>query len=153
MLQIFINIAIIIAAFFFMEFVAWFAHKFVMHGFMWAMHKDHHQPTPGFFQNNDTFVVIFAIPSWLFMQFGIMAGCDFRLYIGIGIAIYGATYVFVHEVVIHNRFGIFSKIKNNYLRGLASAHFAHHKHKGKENSECFGMLIVPRKYFRKPTTV
>ena len=151
MLQIVINIAIVVAAFFFMEFVAWFVHKYVMHGFMWAIHKDHHQPTKDFFQRNDTFVVIFAIPSWLFMQFGIMAGCDFRLYIGIGIAIYGAAYMFVHEVVIHNRFSIFGKIKNRYFQGLARAHFAHHKHKGKEDGECFGMLIVPRKYFRTST--
>ena len=25
-----------------MEFVAWFAHKYIMHGFLWSLHKDHH---------------------------------------------------------------------------------------------------------------
>lgn len=142
-----INISILVAAFFFMEFVAWSAHKYLMHGIFWKIHVDHHQPTNGFFQRNDFFVVIFAIPSWLFMMFGIMAGCDYRMWVGIGIAIYGAAYFFVHEIVIHNRFGFFRKIRNPYLRGLARAHFAHHKHKDKEDGECFGMLIVPRKYF------
>ncbi len=142
MIAIIVNAAIILATFFFMEFVAWAAHKYIMHGWFWALHKDHHQPEEGFFQKNDSFVVIFAIPSWLFMQFGIMAGCDFRLYIGIGIALYGLAYVFVHEIVIHNRFNIFRKIKNCFLQGLARAHFEHHKHREKEDGECFGTCLI-----------
>ena len=42
------NILIVLATFLFMEFMAWFAHKFVMHGFLWYLHKDHHQVEPGF---------------------------------------------------------------------------------------------------------
>jgi beta-carotene 3-hydroxylase len=29
------------------------------------------------------------------------------------------------------------------------AHKMHHKHLGKDHGECFGMLFVPFKYFRK----
>jgi beta-carotene 3-hydroxylase len=148
-LSIFINILWIVAAFWSMEFVAWFAHKYVMHTFAWYFHEDHHQPHDGFFQRNDSFALIFAIPSWLNMMFGIMAGCDSRLYIGIGILLYGVAYVYTHEVIIHNRWGMKRKIKNWYLQGLARAHFAHHKHKEKEDGECFGMLVVPLKYFKK----
>lgn len=150
-MQILVNILWILAAFWFMEFVAWFAHKYVMHTFAWGMHVDHHQPTGRFFQKNDLFALIFAIPSWLNMQFGIMAGCDFRLYIGIGIALYGIAYVTVHEVIIHNRWGSRDKIKHWYFQGLARAHFAHHKHKEKEDGECFGMLVVPMKFFKTPS--
>ena len=25
-----------------MEFMAWFTHKYVMHGFLWNLHRDHH---------------------------------------------------------------------------------------------------------------
>lgn len=139
----------VVVAFWAMEFVAWFAHKYVMHSFAWAIHEDHHNPTGSKVQKNDWFALIFAIPSWLNMQFGVMNGFDFRFYIGLGILFYGIAYVSVHEVVIHNRWGTRNKIKNRYLQGLARAHFAHHKHKGKENGECFGMLIVPFKYFRK----
>jgi len=49
-----------------MEFVAWFTHKFVMHGFLWSWHRDHHVSEPGFFQKNDRFFLIFAIPSATF---------------------------------------------------------------------------------------
>ena len=148
-MQILINIAIVIASFWVMEFVAWFAHKYIMHTFGWVLHEDHHVANPPKFQKNDWFALIFAIPSWLNMQFGIMAGCDFRLYIGIGILLYGIAYVTVHEVVIHNRWGTRGKINHWYFQGLARAHFAHHKHKQKEDGECFGMLVVPFKFFKK----
>ena len=147
-MQTLINILWIITAFWFMEFVAWFAHKYVMHTFGWSLHKDHHQPTGNFFQRNDMFAIIFAIPSWLNMQFGVMAGFDFRFYIGLGILFYGIAYTVMHEVIIHNRWGNRDKIKHWYLQGLARAHFAHHKHKEKEDGECFGMLIVPFKFFK-----
>ena len=141
-MQAVIDILIMTAAFFFMEFVAWSAHKYVMHGAFWFIHEDHHVMRKGFFQKNDLFVALFAIPSWLFMMFGIMDGCDYKMWIGIGFTIYGLSYFFVHEVVIHNRFNLFGKVQNPYLRGLIKAHAAHHKHKGPENGECFGMLIV-----------
>ena len=34
--------AITIGTFLFWEFVAWFTHKYVMHGFLWVWHKSHH---------------------------------------------------------------------------------------------------------------
>ena len=36
-------ILILILTFLFMEFVAWFSHKYIMHGFLWSWHKDHHK--------------------------------------------------------------------------------------------------------------
>ena len=36
------NFLIVITTFIFMEFVAWSVHKYVMHGFLWSLHKDHH---------------------------------------------------------------------------------------------------------------
>ena len=27
-----------------MEGITWCTHKFVMHGFLWYLHEDHHQP-------------------------------------------------------------------------------------------------------------
>ena len=47
-----LNIALVIITFLVMEGMAWLTHKFVMHGFMWYFHEDHHQPTPGFFEKN-----------------------------------------------------------------------------------------------------
>jgi beta-carotene 3-hydroxylase len=142
-----INSLIILLSFCTMEAVAWMSHKFLMHGFLWKIHEDHHTGSPHTLQRNDSFFLIFAIPSWLFMMFGVMDGCDYKLYIGIGIAVYGIAYFFVHEVVIHQRLKFFSRTKNRYLLALRRAHKMHHKHLGKEDGECFGMLYVPKKYF------
>ena len=58
-------ILVLLATFLVMEGVTWCTHRFVMHGFLWTLHKDHHQVEPGFFEKNDAFFVIFAIPSML----------------------------------------------------------------------------------------
>ena len=54
------GILIMIASFWLMEAVAWLAHKYVMHGFLWNVHQDHHVITGKFFQKNDWFFLIFA---------------------------------------------------------------------------------------------
>lgn len=144
-----LHFIIAVATFFFMEAMAWFTHKYVMHGIGWYFHRDHHQHEPGFFEKNDVFFLIFAIPSWLFIMFGMMAGNDWRLFVGIGIAVYGLCYFLVHDVFIHRRFDWFKHSDSIYFRAIRKAHKVHHKHLGKEEGECFGMLIVPMKYFRE----
>jgi|ADGO01.1.fsa_nt_gi Isopentenyldiphosphate isomerase len=63
-------ILILAGTFIIMEGITWLTHKFVMHGWLWSLHRDHHQPEPGFFEKNDAFFVIFAIPSILCILFG-----------------------------------------------------------------------------------
>jgi beta-carotene 3-hydroxylase len=132
-----------------MEGITWCTHKFVMHGLMWYFHEDHHQPHGGFFEKNDAFFLIFAVPSCLLIVFGSMAGFDWRFYVGLGIAAYGLSYFLIHDVLIHQRFSWFKRTDNIYFRAIRKAHKVHHKHLGKEDGECFGMLYVPPKYFRE----
>jgi beta-carotene 3-hydroxylase len=140
--------SIVIGTFIGMEGVAWFAHKHLMHGTMWFFHSDHHVHEPGFFEKNDAFFLIFAIPSaWCFIS-GSMAGGDFRVWIGTGIAAYGLAYFLVHDVFIHRRFKWFKRTDNIYFMAIRKAHKVHHKHLTKEDGECFGMLFVPWKYWR-----
>ncbi len=134
-----------------MEGVTWCTHKYIMHGFGWFLHEDHHQPGyPHVFEKNDAFFVIFAIPSSLSIFFGLEQQQLWLAAIGFGILFYGLAYFLVHDVLIHQRFKWFKHTKNRYLLGLRKAHKIHHKNMGKEESECFGMLFVPFKYFRKP---
>lgn len=140
---------IVLATFIVMEGVAWATHKFVMHGFLWYLHKDHHQPEPGFFEKNDAFFLIFAIPSFLLLLFGSL-NADYVLFsVGLGIMIYGFAYFMVHDVIIHQRFKWFTRSSNRYVRTLRWAHKMHHKHLGKQHGESFGMLWVARKYWEK----
>jgi len=142
-------ITLTVATFFIMEFMAWFTHKFVMHGFMWYFHRDHHVPAPGFFEKNDVFFLIFALPSSLLMFFGSFSDIDFRFFIGLGILLYGICYFLVHDVFIHRRFNWLRNARGIYWTAIRRAHKMHHKHIGKEQGECFGMLIVPVKYFKE----
>ena len=120
-----------------------------MHGFGWYLHEDHHQPKyNGFFEKNDAFFVVFAIPSILLFYFGTYTEYTFLFFIGLGILFYGVAYFLVHDVLIHQRFKWFKRTNNRYLKGLRKAHKMHHKHLGKEDGECFGMLYVPFKYFK-----
>ncbi len=141
-----IALALIVATFWFMEFMAWFTHKYVMHGFLWNIHRDHHQGSPGFFEKNDLFFLIFAVPSCLFMVFGMIDGNDWKLFIGLGILFYGIAYFLVHDVIIHQRFKWFRNWNNTYVKAIRRAHKMHHKHLGKEDGESFGMLIIHKRY-------
>ena len=135
--------------FIFMEFVAWSTHKYIMHGFLWNLHKDHHQVNKDHvFQKNDSFFLIFAIPSFIFILIGFPV-LNYIFFIGIGIALYGFAYFIVHEIIIHQRIKIFNRLNNWYIRGIRKAHKVHHKNLYKENGTCFGMLIVPFKYWKE----
>lgn len=140
---------ITIITFLLMECVTWITHKYVMHKFMWYFHEDHHQPRyQNRFERNDVFFIIFAVPSIVLFYFGFQGSINYLFFIGLGILLYGIAYFLVHDVLIHKRFKWFNKTNNPYLIGLRKAHKIHHKHLGKEDGECFGMLFVPFKYFR-----
>ena len=144
-----IYILIALATFCVMEFVAWATHKYLMHNWLWFLHEDHHTRSTGFFEKNDSFFLIFAIPSWLSIMFGSMHERYWLVSIGVGIAMYGLAYFIVHDIIIHQRFKIFTRSKNRYVKVLRWAHKMHHKHLGKEDGESFGMLIVDAKYWQK----
>ena len=141
---------ITLGVFIIMEGVSWFTHKYVMHGFGWFLHEDHHQPKYDGFEKNDLFFAIFAIPSMALFFLGTYTEYSYLLFIGLGIMCYGIAYFTIHDVLIHQRFKWFKNTNNAYLKGLRKAHKIHHKNMGKKDSQCFGMLFVPFKYFKKP---
>ena len=132
-----------------MEFMAWFSHKYIMHGFLWIWHKDHHKKDhDSWFERNDLFFIFYALIS---------GGCVVAwgelnfwpgLPIGLGIFAYGFTYFMVHDIFIHQRFKWFRNANSLYAKGVRRAHKIHHKNIHKQGGECFGMLWVPLKYFR-----
>lgn len=143
------NVLITLLTFITMEGATWIIHKYVMHGFLWFLHKDHHDHSnEGIFEKNDYFFVIFALPTIALMYFGSLKEFNYLFYIGLGIMLYGMAYFFVHDIFIHQRLRYFTNSKNPYLLALRRAHKQHHKHIGKEDGECFGFLYVPFKYFR-----
>jgi len=96
--------------------------------------------------------LIFALPGIAGLFVGINNDFNIFFWIGLGITIYGLAYFLVHDVFIHQRFKFFRNTNNIYFNAIRRAHKTHHKHLGKEEGECFGMLWVPFKYFRNRRT-
>lgn len=142
-------ILVFIATFFAMEFMAWFTHKYVMHGFLWSLHKDHHKKDhDSWFERNDAFFLFYAAVSIVCFLLWKNDIFYYGLPIGLGIFVYGFTYFMVHDIFIHQRFKIFKKATSRYGKAVRRAHKMHHKHIGKEDGECFGMLLFPFKYYK-----
>lgn len=145
-----VNLIFWLAAFAGMEGVAWTTHKYLMHGPLWFLHRDHHlKETRGFLEHNDFFFLIFAIPGILLMYFGAVSNHHHLLWAGLGITSYGLAYFLIHDVFIHRRIPWFGKTGNAYLQMIRKAHRLHHKHLGREHGECFGMLWIPRRLIKK----
>jgi beta-carotene 3-hydroxylase len=135
-----------------MEFVAWFAHKYIMHGWLWDWHEDHHKPhfeKEGFFEKNDLFFLVFAIPSAISYMVGSSTEHFWLFFVGVGISIYGLIYFLIHDVYIHQRFKWFRQLDSRYSRAILRAHGAHHSKHTKEDGESFGLLVVDKKFFGK----
>lgn len=143
-------ILIFTAAFAVMEFVAWSNHKYVMHGFLWSLHKDHHltdiarKPV---LQKNDFFFLIYAIPAIVLIIWGLSVVNPYMISAGAGITLYGFTYFIFHDVVYHQRLPLFRNPKNSYVKALIRAHNAHHRPKNRTDFNNFGLLIFSRRYF------
>ena len=149
-MKVFLWIIIFLGTFSIMEFMAWFTHKYIMHGFLWSLHKDHHHKDhDSWFERNDLFFIFYAVVS---MSLIMIAGNTDFWYgqpMGFGILAYGIAYFIVHDIFIHQRFKLLRNANNWYAKGVRRAHKIHHKHLGKEDGECYGMLFVPFKYFKK----
>ena len=149
-MSLFVQILIFVCTFLIMEGMAWFSHKYIMHGFLWGLHKDHHvKNKKSWFERNDLFFVFYAFVSAFFVilwgEFSFFPG----LAIALGIFAYGVTYFIVHDIFIHQRFKFWKRVNNRYAKAVRRAHKIHHKHLTKEDGECFGMLFVPKKFFKQ----
>ena len=63
------------------------------------------------------------------------------------VAAYGLAYFLIHDVYIHRRFKWLRDIEHPYFYAIRRAHKMHHKHLGKAHGECFGMLLVPIRFY------
>lgn len=144
-----LGIALSLVVFCLMEAITWFTHRYIMHGFLWTLHRDHHQPSEGPFERNDLFAFIFAVPCIALFYFGSYSSYTWLTYIAIGILMYGVAYFVVHDIIIHQRVKWLSRSKNKYVRALRWAHKMHHKHTDADPGESFGFLWVEFKYWKK----
>jgi beta-carotene 3-hydroxylase len=135
-----------------MEFVAWSSHKYVMHGFGWAWHRDHHEPHDKLLEKNDLYalfgagisIAMFALGSPLVMG---AAAWEPGTWVGLGVLVYGVIYTLVHDGLVHQRYFRWVP-KRGYAKRLVQAHKLHHATIGKEGGVSFGFVIA-----RDPATL
>jgi beta-carotene 3-hydroxylase len=126
---------LVLGSFLVMEGVSYAAHRWLMHGPGIAWHRSHHRPAEGRFERNDLFPLCFSVVA-IALFLGASAGITALWWIGLGITLYGAAYLYVHEVHIHHRLPAPAR-SARYLRWLRDAHRDHHLSGG----EPYGMLL------------
>jgi beta-carotene 3-hydroxylase len=138
---------IVIATFLFWEFVAWFTHKYIMHGILWTWHRSHHTVHDHSLERNDLFAAVFSIPSIaIFYYFSQVIYNPYMLAVGVGIFCYGLFYFVFHDVIVHQRIRWRPGKKGRYLERMIHAHYIHHSKHTKDGCEAFGFLYAPKKY-------
>lgn len=145
-MQFVIALLIIVATVLAMEFVAWSSHKYIMHGFGWGWHRDHHEPHDGFFEKNDLYGVVGAVISISFFAIGsplVMGESAWwpGTFIGLGVMVYGAIYTLIHDGIVHQRWFRWVP-KRGYAKRLVQAHKLHHATIGKEGGVSFGFIFA-----------
>lgn len=127
-----------------MEGMAYAAHRWVMHGPGWYLHRSHHRPRTGRFEANDLYAVIFALPSILLLLGGVDLGWgSWAVWVGAGIAAYGAIYFGFHDVIVHERLGRRYRARSAYMKRIIQAHRLHHATEQRLGSVSFGFLWAP----------
>ena len=139
-------IAVVFASILAMEGVAWLSHKYIMHGFGWGWHRDHHEPHDGFWEKNDRFALVGAALSISFFALGspLVLGEQAwppGTFIGIGVMAYGAIYTAVHDGLVHQRWFRWVP-RGGYAKRLVQAHKLHHATIGKHGGVSFGFVFA-----------
>ena len=143
-MPLWLGLALFLAAVAAMEGVAYAAHRWVMHGPGWVLHKSHHSPRTGAWELNDLYFVIFAAPSILLLLGGARLGWgDWATWIGAGIAGYGAIYAIFHDLIVHKRLPHRYVPRSPYMKRIVQAHRLHHAVETKAGTVSFGFLVAP----------
>lgn len=127
-----------------MEGVAYVAHRWVMHGFMWWLHKSHHEPRDGVFEANDWFAVIGALPAIAMIFAGSQLGYGTAwMWVGIGVTVYGTIYFSFHDVIVHRRMPLGWVPRGRWMKRIVQAHRLHHVVETKAGTVSYGFIYAP----------
>ena len=134
------RILIVLATIALMEGVAWSAHKYIMHGFGWAWHRDHHEPHDNILEKNDLFGLVGAAVAIILFTIGYFTSLALW-WVAMGITVYGVIYAVIHDGLVHQR--LFRWVpKSGYAKRLVQAHKLHHATIGKEGGVSFGFVVA-----------
>ena len=131
-------VVLVVAALLAMEPATARLHRWAMHGWAWGWHRSHHRRRGAGLEANDLFPVVFAAATIAIMAAGAaIEGLSALLWIGTGVTLYGALYLVVHDLYIHERLGRLPGAGTRYIRWVAAAHAIHHA----TGREPYGFLL------------
>ena len=128
-----------------MEAVAYAIHRWVMHSRLgWRLHQSHHRDRHGPFEANDLYAVIFAAPSVALIYAGVqgLAG-SWAIWVGAGVAAYGAVYFGFHDIIVHRRIAHRIVPRSAWFKRIVQAHRLHHAVESRDGGISFGFLWAP----------
>lgn len=134
------RILIVVATVTAMEFVAWAAHKYIMHGWGWGWHRDHHEPHDNVLEKNDLFGIVGAVTAISLFTVGFYYSAALW-WVAVGVTAYGVIYTFIHDGLVHQRYFKYVP-KRGYAKRLVQAHKLHHATVGKEGGVSFGFVFA-----------
>ncbi len=138
------GVGVALAAVAAMEGVAYVAHRWLMHGFLWPLHRSHHEPRRGLLEGNDWFAVMGATPAILLIFAGTVLGWGNALmWLGVGVTGYGLIYFGFHDVIVHRRVPVSWVPRGRYMKRIVQAHRLHHVVETKAGTVSFGFLYAP----------
>jgi beta-carotene 3-hydroxylase len=128
------TLLLVLGGVFGMEMWARYAHKSLWHDYQpgWALHKSHHEPRTGPFEDNDIFAVVNGVPAMILCLYGFLTpgiGGGLCFGAGLGITLFGIMYMFVHDGLVHRRFPVGPLAEMPLMKKLAVAHQLHHAEK------------------------
>jgi len=128
-----------------MEAAAYVLHRWVMHSRLgWTLHRSHHRERKGWFERNDLYGIVFAIPSVLLIYAGMHDRLgEWATWIGAGIAFYGLIYFGFHDVIVHGRIAHRVVPRSRYFKRIVQAHKLHHAVESRDGAVSYGFIYAP----------
>lgn len=154
-----IALAAFVATFALMEGWAAALHRFAWHGPMWFVHQSHHQGTAvrrddGRWEWNDLLALSHAPPSMALIAWGVFGSGSWAapaLGAGVGMTLFGACYVLIHDGFVHERLPLRTLRRWAPFERIRRAHLIHHAHNAAPYGLFWPVLTGDRRWVDAPT--
>lgn len=125
-----------------MEVLGWFMHRYLFHGPLWPLHEDHHRASKGWLEKNDLFSSFFALVSMaLIMGSSYFGEAGLPMAIGLGMAIYGFFYFWIHDGLAHKRWLPPYILRPKWAEAVKIRHRRHHQKVTKNGQGPYGLFF------------